>query len=80
LLTSAAVLALAAGSWALAHAPLGAFAAPVALLVAALKASLVAAVFMRLWEGTTAARFAIALALGFIALLALAVVSDVVLR
>jgi cytochrome c oxidase subunit 4 len=75
-----ALLLLAGGSWALAHASLGPWSAPAALLIAALKASLVALFFMRLFHETVAARFAIGIAVGFISLLAALVATDVLLR
>ncbi len=80
LFTTALVLVLAGASWGLAHASLGVWSAPVAMLVAGAKALLVAWVFMHLSHGSTTARFAIAIALGFIALLVAGVASDVLLR
>lgn len=75
-----ALLLLALASWGLAHASLGPWSAPLALLIAALKASLVALIFMRLTEQGTAARFAIGIAFGFIGLLSALVATDVWLR
>jgi caa(3)-type oxidase subunit IV len=80
LLAGGALLALAAGSWGLAHVRLGSLAAPVALAIATLKALVVALVFMRLAHGMRAARFALGIALGFIALLSVGVAADVLTR
>ncbi|HEX5657572.1 MAG TPA: cytochrome C oxidase subunit IV family protein [Polyangiales bacterium] len=79
-LTLLALLLLAGISWALAHVGLGAWSTPLAFAIAAVKAGAVALIFMRLSSGTTAARFALALAVAFIVLLMIAVVTDIQLR
>jgi caa(3)-type oxidase subunit IV len=76
----AALLLLAAASWALAHVGLGSLGAPVALAIACGKALLVAATFMNLSSDTVIARSALLIAAAFIVILSVGVVTDVWMR
>jgi cytochrome c oxidase subunit 4 len=75
-----ALLVLTGISWALAHVDLGAAGTPVALAIAAVKASVVALAFMEVGRTTIAARVVGVVTLSFIALLCLGFVADVALR
>jgi len=76
----AVLLALTAVSWLLAHVPLGGASTPIALAIAAIKASIVAIAFMELHHASTPARVTVFVTLSFIALLAAGAVTDVLLR
>jgi cytochrome c oxidase subunit 4 len=81
LVATLVVLAVLTGlSWWLANVPLGALQTPVALAIAAAKASLVALVFMELTRASTAARVVAVVTISFIALLCLGVLADAGLR
>jgi cytochrome c oxidase subunit 4 len=75
-----ALLVLTAISWALAHVALGHAAVPVALAIAAIKASIVAIAFMEIAHAHVAARIVGIVTLSFIAILCLGVIADVGLR
>ncbi len=72
-----ALLALAAASFALSSLSLGAAAAPVALAIAAVKAAVIALVFMELVAARYTHRAVLAVAVGFVALLVGLVLFDV---
>lgn len=74
------LLILTGVSWAFAHVSLGNASTPIALLIAGVKASIVAIVFMELHRATTPARVTAFVTLSFIALLAAGTVADVSLR
>jgi cytochrome c oxidase subunit 4 len=75
-----ALLCLTGLSWGLAHAPLGALHSTVALTIAAIKASIVAFVFMEITHGSTTPRWILLTTVLFIALLAAGMSADVALR
>jgi cytochrome c oxidase subunit 4 len=75
-----ALLVLTAISWGIAHAPLGWAAIPVALAIAAIKASVVAYWFMELPLASTPARIVALVTIAFIALLCAGTVGDLALR
>ena len=74
------LLVLTGLSWAFAHVPLGDASTPIALLISALKAVIVAIVFMELHRATTPARVTAFVTISFIAILAAGTVADVALR
>jgi cytochrome c oxidase subunit 4 len=75
-----ALLVLTVISWGLAHVALGHAAVPVALAIAAVKASVVAIAFMEISHAHVAARIVGIVTLSFIAILCLGLVADVGLR
>jgi cytochrome c oxidase subunit 4 len=75
-----ALLVLTSTSWVLAHVALGHFNTYVALGIAAVKAGIVAQVFMELSHASTAARVVGGVTLLFIAILCIGVVADLRLR
>ncbi|HJL17588.1 MAG TPA: cytochrome C oxidase subunit IV family protein [Sandaracinaceae bacterium LLY-WYZ-13_1] len=76
----AALLVLAAGSWASSLVPLGALAVPLGLGVAALKVAIVGLVFMDLGEHGGGVRLAAVVAPAFLALMIAFMLGDVWLR
>ncbi len=74
--TWVALVALAAVSLALSYAHLGTYNVPVALAIAALKAALVAVVFMELAVERLSVRLVFGAAFGFIAILVFFVLAD----
>lgn len=76
----AVLVGLTAATWLLARVNLGAFALPVALLIAALKTSLVAVFFMHLLHEHGMTRLSLAIAFIFLAALALLAVADAATR
>jgi len=77
ILTFVALVALAAGSWLLASWGTG---TGVALAIAAVKAGLIAAVFMELWTAEPVDRAIGAVAVLFVVLLCVGAVADVAFR
>ncbi len=75
-----ALVVLATISLLVAQAPIGEWAVVVALAIATVKAALVLAYFMHLARGDSLHRFVIAVAIGFLVLLALGVLADVAWR
>jgi cytochrome c oxidase subunit IV len=75
-----ALLVLTLLSWAVSNLALGAASMPIALLIAAVKAGLVATWFMELPLAATPARVIVVVTISFIALLCAGTVSDVALR
>jgi cytochrome c oxidase subunit 4 len=78
--TYAALLLLAAASLAISFLPLGAWGLPVSLVIAAVKALLVARVFMHLAEGPFVYSLALGLAIGLLVLLTVLTAADVLTR
>lgn len=76
----AALLVLTFASWGIAQLPIGVLHTPAALLIAAIKAGLVAAIFMELSHGTTSQRAVLVVTVVFIALLSTGMVADVAFR
>jgi cytochrome c oxidase subunit 4 len=64
-----ALMLLLAATTGLAFLPLDRFALPTALLVAAIKSAIVAAIFMRLWRGPALARLFAGAGLGWFAIM-----------
>ena len=79
-LTLAALLVLTAISWVMSHVPLGGASTPIALLIAGIKASIVAVWFMELPRASGPAKITAAVTLSFIVLLCGGIVADVALR
>lgn len=79
-LVGVSLLVLAAISFALAHVSLGVFALPIALVIAAVKASLVAVFFMGLLKHGGSSVAAVGAALGLVVVLVAFVVIDVETR
>jgi cytochrome c oxidase subunit 4 len=79
-ITLVALLLLAGVSLALRFAHLGSYSFLAALLIAVVKAVVVAIVFMELWHEKPSARFAFAAGLSLFALLLVLVVADVLTR
>lgn len=80
LITGLLLVLLAGLSWGLAHVALAGAEAPVALGIAAVKACIVALMFMELTRANIIFRFIALLTVGFIVLLCAGVLSDVALR
>ena len=80
LLAGAVLVALTLTSFGLARVHLGAAATPLALGIAALKASIVALAFMELGRASAPARITAAVTIAFIALLCAGIVGDVGVR
>lgn len=76
----AALLVLTAASWALARVALGGAGVPVALAIAALKAAIVAGVFMEVHRASATVRITGLVTIGLIALLAAGSAGDVLTR
>jgi cytochrome c oxidase subunit 4 len=78
--TGAVLLALAGSSFALSYVELGPAALPVALAIAAAKASLVVQIFMELGQARSSAKIAFAAGVAMLALLLVFMVADVETR
>lgn len=79
-LTLIALVVLTAISWIMSHVPLGAASTPIALAIAAVKASLVATWFMELPRASAPAKITAIVTISFIALLASGIVGDIAMR
>ena len=75
-----ALLALTLASFALAHAPTGVMAGPLAYAIAATKAAVVVVVFMEVGGAGMVGWTSAAIAVGFIVLLCAGAIADVALR
>jgi cytochrome c oxidase subunit 4 len=80
ILTWVGLLALTGLTFGLSFAPLGGFDIPVALTIAALKATLVAVFFMHLYEQRGVSRLVLAVSAVFVALLVSLLAADVATR
>jgi caa(3)-type oxidase subunit IV len=74
------LVVLTATSWAIAHVELAGFGTPVAIAIAAVKASVVGVAFMELPRASLPARVIAFVTIAFIALLCAGTVTDIVLR
>ena len=79
-LTLAALLAATAIRWAISHADLGFASTPIALAIAAVKAGIVATMFMELMRASTTAHVVAFVTLVFIVLLCAGTVGDLAMR
>jgi cytochrome c oxidase subunit 4 len=80
LLIWAALLALLAATFVLAHVPLGAFNAPIGLFISSLKAALVLLLFMGLWRSRAIMSLAAGAGLFWLAIMFTLTFSDVLSR
>ncbi len=74
------LLALTAASFGLSYVPLGALNIPVAILIAAVKGSLVVLIFMELWVEKFSVKMTLVVSVLFVVLLVGLMVGDVVTR